>query len=1065
MQNQLKDMGDIQNMSQQQLSDLAAKAANDFKLSSGGVADLTPESQIYKEASELEANIQGASKIADPNALPEALDDLSYYRWYVMKCRKEVFDALADRATQLGDTNSAAQFKNLSEAIQRWSDGLDETARSGAWGNGFPVDYLNPENGARPIDIFKTFADGHPPSEPISGAPGWMQPTEAGGPKALPTTNPSAPPKPPDWTPGQRPNGPPQGPQIGRGEPGPEPAPAPKPGPPTAPTAGSSNPWGQELAQLRAILKPAPASNPATVASDLKGIVDELGTELKQLPADDPEVAELTTERNNLQKLLDGGGKGDAVAGDTRAADLAARARVHLNEIFDDSDSYVQQMQKMFADRTPLGRARVDGEWAQAAGELGLGRKSEADFVAAFAKADGNTRQLDKILDMLGEMHGNPGGGNPPSASLLDDLSFFRYYLRQYRRPALEQLYFEYAQRFGGPSQKVLLAQADAVDADIAMLDAYLGKYGPAPRYNYMELSDLRYVEDDLASIEDTSASHLQQDVQSIDADRSGFGRYNLMKERLDGLDLELTDIQNMSQQQVSDLAAKFANDVDVSSGYAQLTPESQIYKEADKLIGNIQNASKAADPNAIYEALDDLSYYRWYVVKCRQKILDVLMQRAYQLGDKNSAEEFKNLSDAIKRWSAEIDQTAHSGTWGNGFPVDYLNPANGARPIDIFKIFADGHPPDQPISGAPAWMQPGYKGPAPSPAALPASAPGAVVPKGGPRAPSFDDFPAEEMPSLSAMTAAVPVGEANGLIRAITLNNAALAPRRPQAGSGSTNTGGSTLQQASQLINSITKMTPAQLQQAASRASQLVANSNIAQSVRNLPPVTSDTLTSIVRVTTNNASASTTPAPSGPADVVTTVTAPKPTPLAPPSLSSMLPIKDVVNKITAAANNTSLSQDAKNMQIAMASLEGAAALDPTGIVGIISAYTKPLCSLVVQGTNSNGSESAASNLSGPPPPPPIPSAYTTFMNLSAAYLQVLRGVQGGPSLQASQASIQATMAQYTRALGQVQSVSLTSDQQAAVNEQEVQVNKEIQRVQSIPGGSQTFRKKLPGDN
>ena len=123
---------------------------------------------------------------------------------------------------------------------------------------------------------------------------------------------------------------------------------------------------------------------------------------------------------------------------------------------------------------------------------------------------------------------------------------------------------------------------------------------------------------------------------------------------------------------------------------------------------------------------------------------------------------------------------------------------------------------------------------------------------------------------------------------------------------------------------------------------------------------------------------------------------------MAPPSLSSLLPVADVVNKITSASNNSSLTPDQKNMQIAMASLEGAAALDPTGVVGIISAYTKPLCSLVVPNPNSNANsvvnrptQPAAQPTQLPPPPPP---AYSAYVNVSADYIQVLSSVKDAAS-------------------------------------------------------------------
>jgi hypothetical protein len=55
-------------------------------------------------------------------------------------------------------------------------------------------------------------------------------------------------------------------------------------------------------------------------------------------------------------------------------------------------------------------------------------------------------------------------------------------------------------------------------------------------------------------------------------------------------------------------------------------------------------------------------------------------------------------------------------------------------------------------------------------------------------------------------------------------------------------------------------------------------------------------------------------------------------------------------------SNDSSLNQDQKNFQIAQAVLNTASLVDPTGISGVVAAYTKPSCSLVAQQT------SAASN-------------------------------------------------------------------------------------------------------
>ena len=48
-------------------------------------------------------------------------------------------------------------------------------------------------------------------------------------------------------------------------------------------------------------------------------------------------------------------------------------------------------------------------------------------------------------------------------------------------------------------------------------------------------------------------------------------------------------------------------------------------------------------------------------------------------------------------------------------------------------------------------------------------------------------------------------------------------------------------------------------------------------------------------------------------------------------------------------ADNSNLTQDQKNWQIAQTVLQTTSLVDPTGIAGVVAAYTKPLCSVVTQ--------------------------------------------------------------------------------------------------------------------
>jgi hypothetical protein len=59
----------------------------------------------------------------------------------------------------------------------------------------------------------------------------------------------------------------------------------------------------------------------------------------------------------------------------------------------------------------------------------------------------------------------------------------------------------------------------------------------------------------------------------------------------------------------------------------------------------------------------------------------------------------------------------------------------------------------------------------------------------------------------------------------------------------------------------------------------------------------------------------------------------------------------NLISTMVGVSNNASLTPDQKNMQIAQAVLANASLVDPTGISGVVSAYTKPLCSVVTQPT------------------------------------------------------------------------------------------------------------------
>jgi hypothetical protein len=61
-----------------------------------------------------------------------------------------------------------------------------------------------------------------------------------------------------------------------------------------------------------------------------------------------------------------------------------------------------------------------------------------------------------------------------------------------------------------------------------------------------------------------------------------------------------------------------------------------------------------------------------------------------------------------------------------------------------------------------------------------------------------------------------------------------------------------------------------------------------------------------------------------------------------------------LIDTIVGISNNSNLSQDQQNWEIAQAVLQTSSLVDPTGIAGVVAAYTKPLCS-VENETASNG--------------------------------------------------------------------------------------------------------------
>ena len=56
-----------------------------------------------------------------------------------------------------------------------------------------------------------------------------------------------------------------------------------------------------------------------------------------------------------------------------------------------------------------------------------------------------------------------------------------------------------------------------------------------------------------------------------------------------------------------------------------------------------------------------------------------------------------------------------------------------------------------------------------------------------------------------------------------------------------------------------------------------------------------------------------------------------------------------MVDTMIGISNDSTLTPDQKNWQIAQAVLQTASLVDPTGIAGVVAAYTKPLCSVVTQ--------------------------------------------------------------------------------------------------------------------
>jgi hypothetical protein len=466
------------------------------------------------------------------------------------------------------------------------------------------------------------------------------------------------------------------------------------------------------------------------------------------------------------------------------------------------------------------------------------------------------------------------------------------------------------------------------------------------------------------------------------------------MKAKLDEVQAQVQKIRNMSETELDEFAA----------GAHQQELADQMQWEA-RLLGYREGTT--LNPQSSW--VDDISYYRWYLVKCRKALLDAMTDRAHELWKLAGSDPYavpKNyslLANDVQEWSDWLGEWMHDQSGWTGY-IDYLD-NHGTR---FFEFFDQINP-----------------------------APVAEVPES----------------SRGGTAVADRAGSSPATYKLVEASFSEAAPEAAVAQAGNPTPTPSTLtpQQLKQLMNNVQNMTPDQLQQAATRAAQQVASTNIAQSVSNLPPVTADTLNTVVTITVKNTNS--------------------PTPMAPPSLSSLLPVADVINKITTASNSTTLSPEAKNMQIAMAAIEGAAALDPTGIVGIVSAYTKPLCSLVTQGTANNGNsgvQPAAEQQSmggpGPVQPNPIPQAYTKFMNVSAGYISLLSSITNASSKQTAQ-QVQTVMAQYNQALAQLQGVSLTSDQQAAVASQQQQVSAQVARVRSLPGGVQATSKKLPGDD
>jgi hypothetical protein len=62
------------------------------------------------------------------------------------------------------------------------------------------------------------------------------------------------------------------------------------------------------------------------------------------------------------------------------------------------------------------------------------------------------------------------------------------------------------------------------------------------------------------------------------------------------------------------------------------------------------------------------------------------------------------------------------------------------------------------------------------------------------------------------------------------------------------------------------------------------------------------------------------------------------------------------ISTVVGVSNNATLTPDQKNMQIAQAVLNTASLVDPTGIAGVVAAYTKPSCSVVTEPTKAASS-------------------------------------------------------------------------------------------------------------